>query len=368
VLIDSVTAHQVRIPFKAAFGHALKTRRHSDAVIVVVHSAAGEVGVGEVLPREYLTGETITSVVTEHLPAMMRRWIGKSFRSRKEVTAALREEADAQGCALATLAGWEIAVLDIAGKSFGFRVGDLLGSDPEHELERGVVIDFEVPSDSLERYCVLLRLAGIRHIKVKVGLTDDLRRLEIVTGVFGADLPIRIDANGAWTEQEAISKLAEMRRFTLASIEQPVAAGDVCGMFRVRMATGIPVVADESLCSADDAARLIGANAADVFNIRVGKCGGLLASLRLVELARDAGLRCQLGTLVGETGILSRASEMFGSRLREFEFLDGKGQNRRLLTQDIVETNLTDQGLGISLIPERLKSFTISPPTTFCSN
>jgi methylaspartate ammonia-lyase len=83
-------------------------------------------------------------------------------------------------------------------------------------------------------------------------------------------------------------------------------------MFCNGMRTGVAVVADESLCSLEDGQRLAAAQAADGFNIRIAKCGGFLACLRLVKLANEAGLRCQMGTLVGETGILSRAAEIFG--------------------------------------------------------
>jgi muconate cycloisomerase len=158
-----------------------------------------------------------------------------------------------------------------------------------------------------------------------------------------------------------------MRRLNISSVEQPVAARDLDGMRKVRQKTGMTVVADESLCSMSDAYAILKAQAADVFNIRVGKCGGMLASMELVALAKKAGLSCQLGTLVGETGILARAAEIFAERVPGFAFLDGKDQNRHLLLQDIVQHGgvamPASSGLGLLIAYENLAkwaAFTIT--------
>src|SRR5262249_6043963 len=278
---------------------------------------------------------------------------GRNFDTCDEVLAALHQEQRRGSRALATLAGWELAVLDLAGKTFGFPAGDVLSGTIGPELETGVAIGFDVPTEKLEKHCFLLRLAGRRHIKVKVGLIDDQHRLGIVNGVFGPAVPIRVDANGAWTVDEAVFLLRRMRNCSICSVEQPVAAQDLEGMRKVREKTGVAVVADESLCSLTDARALIAARAADVFNIRIAKCGGLLASMNLVSFARNTGIGCQLGTLVGETGILSRAAEIFGERVGGFDFLDGRRQNRQLLVQDIVEdtamTGASGHGLGLAV-------------------
>jgi L-alanine-DL-glutamate epimerase-like enolase superfamily enzyme/non-ribosomal peptide synthetase component E (peptide arylation enzyme) len=369
--IVSVTAYHVRIPFRSVFAHALQSRRVTEAVILTVESDAGHVGLGEVLPRPYLTGETLKTVLHTEIPTLVQRWLGRDFEDRNGVVKALREDLQLARGALATFAGWESAVLDVAGKAFQFAVGDVLGPVVGPDLEAGVVIDFSVHTPTLQKYCMLLRLDGQRHIKVKVGLSDDLRRLAIVQDAFGPDHPLRLDANAAWTADCAIRMLRQMRRFNIQSVEQPVPARDLAGMRRVRQKTGVAVVADESLCSLDDARELTIARAADVFNIRIGKCGGFLACLQLIELANEAGMRCHLGTLVGETGILSRAAEVFGRRVRGFEFLEGKDQNKRLLVHDVIEEPPSGDttprvGLGITLARKYLEQWvTSSPPIVF---
>jgi len=370
--ISSVSLHRIRIPFRLAFRHSLHARKLTDVVIVGIASSGGASGYGEILPRQYLTGETVDQVLSEDAPKFARRWLGKTFETKEEVFNSLAEDLQITGRSLATFSGFELALLDLTGKIFDFEAGDVLGRPPGPELPPGVVIDFSISTEDLTKHCRALRLAGRRHIKVKVGLPDDLQRLEIISRVLQHDTRLRVDANGAWTAIDAVRTLLIMRKFNIESVEQPVPASDLIGMRLVRQSTGLRVVADESLCSLDDGHRLLEAQAADVFNIRLGKCGGFLGSLRLIELAKRSGLGCQLGTLVGETGILSQAAEMFGSRMKCFEYLEGKGQNRSLLVQDVVEppTSLAAgtppcTGLNINVAADRLAYWAVCPPTTF---
>ena len=122
--ISRVTAYRIRIPFRSVFVHALQRRGATEAIIVVIESDAGGVGIGEVLPRPYLTGETLESA-SRNIPALAQRWLGRTFDDRDDVVHALHEELRFSGRALATFAGWELATLDLAGKVFGFAAGDL---------------------------------------------------------------------------------------------------------------------------------------------------------------------------------------------------------------------------------------------------
>jgi L-Ala-D/L-Glu epimerase len=370
--ISVVSLHRIRIPFRVPFRHALKGRGLTESVIVGIGSSDGAIGHGEILPRAYLTGETVDRAMFEYAEIFARRWLGRSFETKEELFDTLTQELELAGRWLATFAGFELALLDLSGQVFDFAAGDVLRHPPGPELEPGAVIDFNITKENLKKHCRMLRLSGHRYVKVKVGLPDDLRRLGIISEILGDKARLRVDANAAWSAEHAVQALLRMQQFKIESVEQPVPASDLVGMRRVRESTGLPVVADESLCSFADAHELLHQQAADIFNIRLGKCGGFFASLRLVALAEDNGLSCQLGTLVGETGILSRAAEIFGSRMGCFEYLEGKGQNRRLLVQDILEpppssADVTrhNRGLDIKVASDRLGQWGISSPTVF---
>jgi len=320
-----------------------------------------------------VTGETIADVVRIFAPEFAGTILERTFDSCEEVVNWLADKAATMNRRLATLAGFEIAILDLASKEFRCPLWKLFGDPPGDELPAGVVIGFDIGDEALERHCGMLRLTGKRHIKVKVGQPSDLSRLETVFRILGSTASIRIDANGVWSVEDACRNLLRLRRFNIRSVEQPVAAGDISGMRRVRREVGLAVMADEALCTFDDARRLIDAEAVDIFNVRLGKCGGFLASTRLVRLAEESGLACHLGTLVGETGILSSAAEVFGRSVGHFECLEGKGQHRFLLKHDIVKQNVGDDGfanaggLGNTILPDRLEQFRRFPPDILVS-
>lgn len=367
--IATATIHRIQIPLKRAFAHALSDRSGTDAVLVRLTDENGGVGWGEILPRPYVTGESIESVLSDSGPRLADALRDVTFEDQAGVVAHLTAMLDDCDGALATMSGFELATLDLAGRRFGFSAASCLGEHRGEPLPPGVIIGFEHETRKLARYCAVLRLSGKRHVKVKVGLPDDVQRCQAVTKVFGPDVPLRIDANAAWSVDEAVATLQKLAEVCpLHSVEQPVAKEDFEGLAEVRRASGVPVMADESVCSLDDARRLIEAQAADIFNVRPGKHGGLLASHRLCALATASGVRLHLGTLVGETGILSRASEVFSRCQPGLDCLDGKGQNAWLLAQDVLadptdaaKAALDAHGLGIEVQQATVESLSVAP-------
>lgn len=349
--IESLEHRHVRIPFVSRFSHAGSDRSVSDAVIVWITTDAGVTGYGEIQPRPYVTGETVESVLAERIPLWRMSLEGATFETNEEVLAFLRRAYRDAGRNLASFAGIELALLDAAGQTFRYVVGDLLGPPRQAPLPPGVVIGFEVETAALMRHCTLLRFKRRTHVKVKVGRDDDLTRLRIIQRVFG-DLALRLDANMSWDAGGAVEALRAFIEagVRIESIEQPIPPGDPDGLRRVRREACVPVMLDESLVTYSDGEKAVSEQTADAFNIRVGKNGGLLASHRLVDLALSNSLSVHLGTMVGETGILSRAGAILGERTEAFPCLEGKDQNRWLLEWDVVGPQPTPPyGLGIQV-------------------
>jgi L-alanine-DL-glutamate epimerase-like enolase superfamily enzyme len=368
--VEAIELRRVRIPLRRAFEHALHERHHADAVFVTVHDDAGNVGWGEVQPRPYVTGETIDGVLDHTGPQLAARLLRCELPSMADAVRWLEAAAAEVDRNLATLCGFDLALLDVAGQRFGVPVADVLGGVVREPLPAGVIIGFEHETAEVARYCATLRLHGKRHVKLKVGRDDDVERAKAVARVW-TDVPLRLDANAAWSAEEAIERLrAIAAEVAVASIEQPVPADDLAGMRRIREATGIAVMADEAVCTLADARRLVEEQASDIFNVRLGKNGGLLASRRLVEYARQAGVAVHLGTMVGESGVLSTAAEVFGRCVEGFECLDGKGQNAFLLEVDILEDRSDHSfesapGLGLRVAATRVREHQIDRTRRF---
>lgn len=352
----------VRIPLRSAFAHARHSRAASEALLVVAEDAGGRTGLGEIQPRSYVTGETLEAVQAEWAPAFAARWLGVRLSSFEEARSFLEAELAWAGRRLATFAGFELALLDLLGQGLGASAAAILGAPIQGPLPAGVIVGFEIPTEGLKRHATQLRFGRRRHVKVKIGRSDDAERLQILASVLGPEVPLRLDANGCYGVAEAIAAVQSFEGVPIHSLEEPVTPGDLAGMRAVREATGVKVMADESLVTFADAEALISARAADIFNLRLGKNGGLWATGRLAELAASAGLEVHLGTMVGETGILSQAAELFGRRVPGLSCLDGKGQNRHLLEADVVSpVPFEDEapGLGVQIADESLPKYAL---------
>lgn len=137
---------------------------------------------------------------------------------------------------------------------------------------------------------------GYPILKIKLGSDDDAARLAAVRAA-RPDAVLRADANAGWSPSEAVARLAELERFGLEMVEQPVAKDDIAGMGYVQAHTPLPVIADESLRSAADLEALAAAGVRGI-NLKLQKVGGLAPGLRLLRRARELGLRVMLGCMI----------------------------------------------------------------------
>jgi L-Ala-D/L-Glu epimerase / N-acetyl-D-glutamate racemase len=372
--VESITVYQLRIPFHQAFRHALQSREESDAVIVKIIGSDGGFGFGESLPRSYVTGETMDTMVArirDYLaPNIFREGFAPGWETLEQLKTLMPvwTRSDTTGVVAwnAAFCAIELALLDWSLRAGHCALADLL-PPARYEVTYSGVISADAPTEAATLAERIMRL-GIRQIKVKVGTTDDAARLQAVRDAVGDRVQLRADANGAWSAEQAIEQLRRLEKFNLQAIEQPVASHDIDGMKRVRAASGIPVMADESLVTLAQARRLIEIGACDYFNIRLSKNGGVSGSLAIAQLARDAGVKIQVGAQVGETGILSAAGRTFAAHLPALGFAEGSF-GTWLLAEDVTFENiafglggraplLKSRGLGVTVTEDLLERLT----------
>jgi muconate cycloisomerase len=368
--IERFEIRLVEIPMRMSVKHTLAERKTAINVLVGAHGEDGRVGWGESCPRPYVTGETVESVQTDLAETILPPLVGRSFGDLDETAAALIEQLDTlrrnQHAAFCTA---ELAVLDLVGKTFGVSAGDVLGPIVHDKVRySGVVVSTEPAK--IRKYTRLMRFFGVPEIKIKVGpsLEENLEILRVTRDVAGRRKPLRIDANAAWDGPETVRQLEAMAAYDLEGVEQPVPGEDIDGMVHATAAGLVPVAADESLCSTADAELLIERKGCDVFNLRVSKCGGLINCGRLWKMATDAGLRCQLGAQVGETGLLTAAGRHVATRCGDLLWREGS-YGKWLMGDEIVTADLTIKcrgaapalrgpGLGVELDPDKLEELT----------
>ncbi len=210
-------------------------------------------------------------------------------------------------------------------------------------------------------------------MKIKVGVAgqDDPKRLETLRKILGRGMDIRLDANEAWKASEVLDRMAPLRPFDPSAIEQPVAHDEVDALAEIRPRLGVPVMLDESLCGRPDAERAIERGLADILNVRISKCGGLIPSLEIAALAFRSGLKVQLGCHPGETAILSAAGRHFAANVANLRYVEGSYDRHVLGANVVVAENditfgyggrakpLSGPGLGIAVDRQALEAFTV---------
>lgn len=356
----------VELPLKKGFKHALSTRYQSDSIFLKLILDDGTVGYGESLPREYVTKETPQSVKESLKEILQNRVLGYAPAGYRELSSFIKGLSIWGGAAQCAL---ELALFDAFGRYFKMPVSSIMGDKVNSALFYSGVVDAGGIPDVI-KISLAFRLYGLRFIKVKVGVGDDNRRLKAVRSVLGRDADIRVDANCAWSADEAIERIKEMREYNISAVEQPVKADDYDGLKRVTDSVSETVIADESMCTVEDAAKLAGLKACNMFNIRISKCGGVLNSLKIADIARRSNIGIQLGCQVGESGVLSAAGWHFASRSKDISFCEGS-YGRHLLKEDVTREDMTIRrggtvravdgpGLGVNVLDGVLNKYTVS--------
>jgi L-Ala-D/L-Glu epimerase len=191
----------------------------------------------------------------------------------------------------------EMARLDLEARRAGRPVGEP-GADA---IPVNRTLGAGPPGEVAERAAEGVR-EGYACFKVKVGLPDDVERVGAVRLAVGPWPAIRLDANGAWTVEEAIAAIAELAQFDIQLVEQPCRT--LAEMAEVRRAVGIPLAADESVATPDDLRAAVAAGACDVVNVKLAPSGGFQAAREALREASQHGMAAFLSsTLDGPWGI-----------------------------------------------------------------
>jgi O-succinylbenzoate synthase len=200
-----------------------------------------------------------------------------------------------------------------------------------------VPVNCTVPAVGPEKAAAIVRASGCTTAKVKVAepgqaLANDLERVEAVRDAIGNG-QVRIDANGAWSVEEALRALKELRRFDLEYVEQPCAA--VEDLAAVRRRTDVLVAADESIRRAEDPLLVKKLEAADIAVLKVQPIGGVRACL---DIAEQIGLPVVVSSAL-ETSIGIAAGVALAAALPELPYACGLA-TVSMFTAEVVEEPL----------------------------
>jgi len=385
VRLVEFTAVHARIPLKRRIRHASHTRTENDSLLIIARLDDGTTGFGEGLPREYVTGETIASVWEHFQTCDFSACLGGQLRDLAEVAGRLDAftstplSAGRRDCfGNAFRCAVELAVLDAVCRRLDVSLSAVFELLPAAEGLRGsrprVQYSAALSSTGPLRTLIaagMFRRYGFEFCKVKVGKWPaiDPSNLRAIRAVMGSRVDLRIDANEAWRPGDVERRVTSLRGARISALEQPVRHDDVEALREIRPRLGVDIVLDESLCAPDDARRAIDGQLCDIFNVRLSKCGGIIRSVELARMARDAGLECQLGCQVGETGLLSAAGRHFATSIAGLRYVEGSF-DRLLVAEPLIAEDITFRrggwaerlaapGLGVTVDPAAIERVTV---------
>lgn len=304
--ISRIETIPVRIPInpERAIRGSLGAHTVSPFLLVKVHTDEGIVGLGEVSCTAILSGEdqvTAAHFIRDYLAPALQ---GENPLQIARLAAKCRQQVAANPF---TKAGIEMALWDILGKAAGMPLYRLWGGPVREFVPTKFSVSGIEPSKAAELASWAVE-KGFRTMKVKVGIDpdEDVARARAVREAIGTGVRLGIDANGGWLPQVAVQTIRRMYEFGIYFAEQPVAPVDPTWMADVRNQVNVPIMADESVNTVQDAMSLARAGSADVLSLYVGKGGGLGAVMKIASVAEAAGLACTVGSNL-EMGIASAA-------------------------------------------------------------
>ncbi len=364
--ITQVETIPVHVPLKPDVTMKTSHGRHvvSPYVLVRIHTDEGITGIGEATLSPTWTGETRPGGLAVIRDLFTPLLIGQDPRNINALMGQLNRVLVGNPFAKAAI---DMALWDIAGKAAGVPVYQLLGGKVRDELPIKLVIGGFEPDAAVELGRKFLDW-GVKTLKIKVGVGDDVARVRAVRELAGPDIPIGIDANEGWDIATARRRLAELEPFNILFCEQPIPRADPQALADLRRTTNIPIMADESVFTPGDAIRIVNHHAADIISVYPGKHGGIGPTLEIAGIAKAAGLSVTMGSNL-ELGIGTAAMLHVGIACAAFsaEQFPGDYVGPWYHQADLLKTSLDlgppaarvpeGPGLGIELDEEQLEKY-----------
>ena len=348
----AISCIPVRFDFTMDVVHSLASRFHTDNICVILTADSGVTGHGECVPRSYVTGESLETVL-DTLRVLSPEVLNRTFSSPDDLVASLRRiGAESPGAANpSAFCALELAALDCAGRYWDLPISDIVGL-PKHAgpFAYSMIVPL-LPEEDLVPFLTHAATFEFSSVKVKVDHRNPTRRVQMVMDRMGDGPEYRVDTNCAWDRDNAAGFTRDMAALGVVSVEQPLAAKDLAGMAELRSAEHMLITLDESVSSPVDIDAAAAAGACDIVNVRLSKCGGLLRSIDVINHAKEHGLGIQLGAQVGESCILSAAGAHLAAGTPDFRWREGYF-GTHLLTRDLCRADIRFRHAGMVVPPQ----------------
>lgn len=295
--ITDVRIGKISVPLRVPFKTALRSVSSVEDIIVEIHTDTGHVGYGEAPPTGAITGDTTGAIIGALKDHIIKTIVGRDVDDFENLLQALNKCIVKNTSAKAAV---DMALYDLYGQLYNIPVHRMLGGS-RRKITTDITISVNDPEE-MARDTINAIERGYDTLKIKVGVNPDLdiARLTAVREAAGPKPKIRIDANQAWNPKQAVRLLNQMQEkgLDIEFVEQPVPGHDFEGLKFVTERSYVPVMADESVFSTEDAVKIMQMGAADLINIKLMKCGGLYQALKIASAAEVYGVECMIGCML----------------------------------------------------------------------
>jgi len=208
------------------------------------------------------------------------------------------------------LAAVDMALWDRAAKRAGRPVAALLSDDLLDVITVNATLGAE-DRNAAAAEAAAAAAEGYGCVKLKVGIGDDAGRVAAVRAALGPAIELRLDANGAWTVDEAVRAIEALAPAGLELVEEPVHG--LAALREVRARVAVRVAMDET--AAEPGA--LASGAADAVCLKLGRCGGIAGLLACATLVRASGAEPYIAsTFDGPRGIAAALHAAAALRIR----------------------------------------------------
>jgi len=365
VTLEGFELRVLHLPLVAPFTTSFGTETVREVIVVRALTTDGD-GWGEVVTQ---ADPLYSSEYTQGAWDVALRFLAPALLDRErlapEEVASVLEPFKGHRMAKA---GLELAVLDAALRAEGRSFAEYAGAVRDR-VPSGVSVGIQRDPAALVETVRGYVDEGYVRIKIKIKPGRDVGDTAAVRDAFGA-IPLQVDANSAFTMAD-VDTLAELDRFDLLLIEQPLQEDDLVDHARLAKRLRTPVCLDESIVSDKAAADALALGSASVINIKAGRVGGYLEAVKIHDRCLAAGVPVWCGGML-ETGI-GRAANAALAALPGFTLPGDVSASSRFYTRDIVTEPavLEDghvrvpigHGLGVDIDPVALEDFTVARET-----
>lgn len=310
----------------------------TETVILRLTADDGTVAVGESIGARAFHGMDAGAIARE-----LREVLPPALDGEDPPASLLQRLSPPARCAL------DVALHDLRGRMQGLRVADLLGGPRRTRVAVNVLLPGSPESAMIEA----ARKAwerGIGTFKIKsASPATDFDALRALRRLFGARARLRLDANGAWTPDEALERIRMLEPLDLEYIEQPVARGHLEDMARVAAGSGIPIAADEDATDPAAVGRIAAARAASIIVVKLSPAGGITGAMSMLRVAAEKGLGTVVTGMI-DTSVGIAAALHVAAAADALAGACGLG-TLDLLTRDVVEKPLRIEN-GAMLLPD----------------